>query len=56
MESLKNITAQPSSFSRHECWGRLLADKLKLIPAKKAELIKVQIDAWLLQFLPDNFE
>jgi hypothetical protein len=42
--------------NRHDLWARLLAEKLKLIHPKKAEQLKVQIDAWLLQFLPDHLE
>jgi hypothetical protein len=54
LELLKNVVVQP--FNRHEYWARLLAEKLKLIDSKKAEQIKVQIDAWILQFLPDNLD
>jgi hypothetical protein len=56
IEVMKNMGYWSTSFNRHECWARLLADKLKLIQPAKAEHLKVQIDTWLLQFLPENFE
>lgn len=45
----------PSELNLHEWWARLLAEKLKLIPPKKAEELKHQIDGMILPFLPDDF-
>jgi uncharacterized coiled-coil protein SlyX len=57
MEMIKATLAnQAGHFNRHENWARLLADKLKQIEPRKAEHMKVQIDTWVLQFLPENFE
>jgi hypothetical protein len=56
LDAMKNVGYQLTNFNRHECWARLLAEKLKLIQPRKAEHLKVQIDTFILQFLPENFE
>ena len=44
-----------TQFNVHEHWARLLAEKLKLLDGRKAEELKLQIDAIVLQALPEQF-
>jgi hypothetical protein len=53
METLKKISTKPE-FNMHECWARHLAEKLKAIPAKRAELLKMEIDQIVFPLLPDD--
>lgn len=53
VEMMKNLVPPPTQFDIHECWGRMTAEKLKLLDPKKAEELKLQFDALLLQLYPD---
>jgi hypothetical protein len=46
--------ANKGEFDIHECWGRLLAEKLKFLDPLKAEELKLRIDEMVLECLKDH--
>jgi hypothetical protein len=55
LQTLKDLNTK-NEFNLHECWARHLAEKMKAIPPKKAEQLKIQIDQLVFNYLPDDEE